>query len=74
MSDNSLLFIIWRHVRAYTEKWSDRIHQDQVSFNLKEIQFLSAERESPNELHLWLSAHVVGLFFSLSFSSSIRPV
>lgn len=36
MNDNSLLFIIWGHVRAYAEKWLDRIHQDQGSFNLRE--------------------------------------
>lgn len=75
MSDNSLLFISWGHVRASAEKWLDRIHQDQVSFNSGETQFLSAERESPTELRLLLYAHVVGLayFFVLS-SFGIRPL
>lgn len=71
MSDNSLVFIIWGHVRAHAEKWLDRIQQDQGSFNLGETQFLSAERESPTELQLrlLLYAHVVGLpfFFFCSF-------
>lgn len=67
MSDNSLLFIIWGHVRAHAEKWLDRLHQDQVSFNSGEIQFLSAERESPTELRLLLYAHVVGLLFFFLF-------
>lgn len=67
MSDNSLLLIIWGHVRAYAEKWSDRIHQDQGSFNLGETQFLSAERESPTELRLLLYAPVVGPLIFLFF-------
>lgn len=66
MSDNSLLFIIWRHVRAYAEKYT-KIHQDQVSSNLGETQFLSAERESPIELHLLLYTDVAGLVYFFLF-------